>query len=292
MKYYLTIAAMFKDEERYLHEWITFHLSRGVEHIYLYDNSSTDNSHAVIAPFTASGDVTLIDWPKPITEGSQTDAANDALMRAKLASRWLAFIDIDEFLFSPLEHLPTVLREYENEVGIEVNWVCYGSSRHISTPSRSVRESFLYRAPLSWQRNRQFKCIVQTEAATEKTPFDHLWKFSGDQRSVNEERKVLGKEHSFFFRFERWLHERAPRIHQKVSWKFPLRFNPYFRINRPVSVRRLRINHYIVRSAEEYAQKQARHGDHRKGAYSEEFFRYHDRNEVYDPIIAGLSNDS
>lgn len=290
MKYYFTIGAMFKDEGPYLHEWATFHLDRGAEHLYLYDNGSSDNSLTVLEPFIKSGSVTLIDWPVAITEGSQTHAANDALRRAKAESRWLAFIDIDEFLFSPTERLPELLQEYEDEVGLEVNWICYGSSGHTSTPAGSVRDSFLYRAPLQWRRNRQFKCIVQTGAAAEKRHKDHLWNFSDRRRSVNERRELLGRQYSFFYRVERWLRNHLPALHRKASWRLPLLLNPYFHINRPVSVDRLRINHYIVKSAQEYAEKQIRHGRHRDGAYSDDFFRYHDRNEVYDPIIATAEN--
>jgi hypothetical protein len=292
MKYYFAIGAMFKDEGPYLHEWVAFHLARGAEHFYLYDNGSSDNSLTVLEPFIKRGEVTLIHWPAPITEGSQTHAANDALRRAKVESKWLTFIDIDEFLFSPKEHLPEILREYEDEVGIEVNWVCYGSSRRTSTPAGSVRDSFLYRAPLQWGRNRQFKCIVKTEAASEKRHSDHLWNFSDRRRSVNERREPLGRRHSVSYRLERWLRNHFPQLHRRASWRLPLLLNPYFHINRPVSAERFRINHYIVKSAQEYTEKKIRHGQHRDGAYSDAFFRYHDRNEVYDPIIAELDQVS
>lgn len=35
-RYYLSIGAIFKDEARFLDEWIEFHLGIGVEHFYLY----------------------------------------------------------------------------------------------------------------------------------------------------------------------------------------------------------------------------------------------------------------
>jgi hypothetical protein len=131
---------------------------------------------------------------------------------------------------------------------------------------------------------------VQTGAAAEKRHKDHLWNFSDRRRSVNERREPLGKQHSFFYRVERWLRNHLPALHRKASWRLPLLLNPYFHINRSVSVDRLRINHYIVKSAQEYTEKQIRHGRNRGGAYSDDFFRYHDRNEVYDPIIAEAEN--
>ena len=287
MNHYLVIGAMFKDEAPYLDEWVRFHIDRGVDHLYLYDNGSTDGSVRVLQPFIASKRVTLVNWPSPKLQGSQMHAANDCLRRAKGTSRWMAFLDIDEFLFSPREELPMVLREYEDENGIEVNWACYGSSRHIKKPKGTVLRNFLYRAPLHWQRNRQFKCIVNTDMAIEARLYSHshLWRYKDLNKSVNELREPLGRGHSIFFRLERWLRNRVPQFHKQLSWKLPLYFNPYSRINRPVSVDRLRINHYIVKSYEEYEEKQARHGVQRLDKYSEDFFRYHDRNEEYDPIL-------
>ena len=45
---YLAATAIFKNEAAYLAEWIEFYRLIGVEHIYLYDNCSTDNPKAVL----------------------------------------------------------------------------------------------------------------------------------------------------------------------------------------------------------------------------------------------------
>ena len=37
--YDLAVAAIFKDEARYLKEWLDYHLLAGVEHFYLYFSS-------------------------------------------------------------------------------------------------------------------------------------------------------------------------------------------------------------------------------------------------------------
>ena len=49
-----------------------------------------------------------------------------------------------------------------------------------------------------------------------------------------------------------------------------------------VSVGRLRLNHYAVRSRQEFEQKTARHGSSR---LAPRYFAYHDRNEVHDPTL-------
>ena len=46
-------------------------------------------------------------------------------------SRWIAFIDIDEFLFSPTgTPVPEILRDYEDWPGVGVNRVPFGPSGH------------------------------------------------------------------------------------------------------------------------------------------------------------------
>ena len=285
MNHYLVLGAMFKDEAPYLEEWVQFHLDRGVDHLYLYNNGSTDGGAALLQPFIDAGSVTLIDWPTPKLEGSQMHAALDCLARARETSRWMAFLDLDEFLFSPREDLKSVLRDYENEVGVEVNWVCYGSSGHNTAPTGGVLSSFVYRAPLQWKRNRQFKSIVNPEQTTKRIPRSHAWEFFGGQRAVNERGERDGERLGLPFRAERKFRQILPALYDWVARRFPLLLNRYWVFDREVSVDRLRINHYVVKSREEYAAKQARHGSLRTDKYSDAFFLYHDRNEEFDPIL-------
>jgi hypothetical protein len=55
--------------------------------------------------------------------------------------------------------------------------------------------------------------------------------------------------------------------------------------NRRVSVEKLRINHYPVKSREEFERK-ARFKREKKRYDSIDYFAYHDRNDVLDPILS------
>ena len=46
-KYKVSICAIFKNEGKYLREWIEFHRIIGIEHFYLYNNNSDDNYETV-----------------------------------------------------------------------------------------------------------------------------------------------------------------------------------------------------------------------------------------------------
>src|SRR5262245_8788071 len=61
-KGYLSLVAIIKNEASYLDEWLEFHQLVGCEHIYLYDNGSSDNTSQVAHPYVEAGYVTLMPW--------------------------------------------------------------------------------------------------------------------------------------------------------------------------------------------------------------------------------------
>jgi hypothetical protein len=290
---YLAISAIFKDEAPYLREWVEFHLRQGVEHLYLYDNGSSDDGAEILRPFVDQGLVTLIDWPISFARRGQARAASDALERARGVYSWLSFIDIDEFLFSPNAPLTEVLGEFENEVGVEVNWVCYGSSGLEKAPTAGVLASFLYRAPISWKRNRQFKSIVNVARTIgpARRFAAHSFRYVDNRQAVNERRQ----KRSGFWGISSLIEHAAYRLiypaYLRLALRFPLRFAAYTKrfVERPVSAERLRINHYVVKSREEYQRKRSRHGSMLATKYADDYFSYHDRNEVFDPILSAAN---
>ncbi len=129
-KYNLSICAVFKNEERYLREWIEYHRLIGVDHFYLYDNCSKDRSIDILIPYIREGLVTLIHWPDRIPEENVSEWAlstqlpayeNVAKYRGLNATKWLAFIDVDEYLV-PVEAntVLEILEKYENDPGLEL----------------------------------------------------------------------------------------------------------------------------------------------------------------------------
>jgi hypothetical protein len=136
----LAVGAIFKNEDRYLEEWLTFHHGVGVDHFYLYNNNSTDAFLKVLQPWRLRGLVTLIDWPE---EGGQVSAYRNCIRRFRNQARWIALIDIDEFLFSPQSvDLKEVLRQYSDVPALFVYWVMFGSGGHVSRPAGNVIESY------------------------------------------------------------------------------------------------------------------------------------------------------
>ena len=53
------LCPMFKDEEGFLTEWVAYHISQGIDHVYMFDDSSTDNSLQELEPWVKAGYVSV-----------------------------------------------------------------------------------------------------------------------------------------------------------------------------------------------------------------------------------------
>jgi hypothetical protein len=147
-KPYLSVCAIYRNEASNLAEWIEFHRLVGVERFFLYDNRSIDDHVQVLAPYVEDGTVVVHDWP---LYPGQVEAYNRCLADHRGDSRWITFLDVDEFLFSPEGvPLPEVLAGYEDFPGVGVNWVMFGTSGHKETPPGLVIESHLHRGREPW----------------------------------------------------------------------------------------------------------------------------------------------
>jgi hypothetical protein len=140
---YLSICAIYRDEADYLAEWVEFHRLVGVERFFLYNNFSEDHHRDVLAPYVEEGVVTIQDWPVLDGRVGQIPAYNDCLRWHRHDSRWIAFLDLDEFLFSPGgESLPSVLADYEQWPAVAVRWAMFGTSGHKTRPPGLVIENY------------------------------------------------------------------------------------------------------------------------------------------------------
>ena len=129
-KYELAICSIFQNEARFMKEWLEFYKLVGVQHFYLYNNFSTDNYLKILNHYIKKGEVEVIDW-NITNEGlnAQYTAFNDALRKTKGIVKWLAYLDLDEFLFPvQVNSLLDFLDEFEEFGGVCANWVMFGTS--------------------------------------------------------------------------------------------------------------------------------------------------------------------
>lgn len=164
----LSICALFQNDAKWLPEWIDFHQKQGVSHFWLYNNFSQDEYLSYLSPYIQSGVVELISWPIDYQSESewallQEGAYRDCIQRGRKVTRWCAFLDTDEFLFSPTgKTVQKVLQEFVDFPGVCVHWRMYGTSHVAKIPQGSgVLNTLLYRAPDDFGPHRLFKSVVQ-----------------------------------------------------------------------------------------------------------------------------------
>jgi hypothetical protein len=168
--YYFTIGATFKNESHILKEWIEHYKLHGVDHIYLINDNSNDSFLEILEPYINSEYVTLYDNKLHSNElGRQSQGYNYYFQKHLNDTVWFSILDLDEFLYSPQEmNIKTVLANYEKEDQLQVNWVHFGSSGHVSQPENVVG-NFLYRGEYNSNTNgpngryNSYKSIVNTQ---------------------------------------------------------------------------------------------------------------------------------
>ena len=171
-RYNLCISAIFQDEAPYLKEWIDWHLGKGVDHFYLYNNNSHDDYLSVLKPYIKNKTVELIQWNSYQNENDfhhfcfevQTGAYNNALQRSKGKSKWLAIIDCDEYIVPVCEKsIPDILeKHFANVSGLCVNWQCYGTSHIWQVPQGQMLKNLTWKSRVDHPKNLYYKSIVQS----------------------------------------------------------------------------------------------------------------------------------
>lgn len=181
-EYDLCIGAMFRNEARWMKEWIEYHRLIGVQHFYLYDNDSEDNFLDVLAPYIQQGIVELIPWKRgqvPFTDrpgepdwyGYQGTAYENCIKRCMHKTTWLAIIDLDEFIVPEhgIDHFQNFLKkEAKTKVGsYNFFWKCFGTSNHFDIPTDGlVTERLVMRALDHHSCNSLSKAFYRPEAVT------------------------------------------------------------------------------------------------------------------------------
>lgn len=241
-KHYLSVCAIAKNEGPYFKEWIEWHQKQGVEKFYIYDNESTDCTKEVLAPFIESGVVEYTYFPG---QKKQLAAYDDCFERHRLETRWLAVIDLDEFIV-PMQYkdIPSFLRPLEKFSVVEINWLCYGSGGAKTREPGDVMERFKRHSHPEHKLNTHVKSIVDPRRVCTMTGCHEASRISGKAADSHGNPLKKGK------------------------------------VNRVPQQDIIRINHYAVKSYEEFLAKRAR-GRARVAAQRDlGYFEQYDLNDI------------
>ncbi len=238
-KYFLSIVAIMKNEKPYLKEWIEYHRVQGVKHFYLCDNDSTDNTKEYLKPYIDTKLITYIHQPGV---NQQLKCYQKVVDQYKNETTWLAIIDIDEYMV-PLKasNMKRFLKDFNDVSEVSLHWMNYGDNNLFSRTNNLITETFTSHGK---HLNHTVKSIVKPDMVVDFNSFgsNHYVKVRG--KSVNE-------------------------YHKPVSYM--LNFN--------ISGDLARINHYILKSFEEFHHKKSR--GHPEGTpINYAYYFYHNDNSV------------
>lgn len=242
---HLAVCAIAKDEGPYFVEWIEWHLSKGVEKFYIYDNESTDGTRDILEPYIQRGIVEYTSWPG---YRRQLAAYDDCLLHHRYSTRWIAFIDLDEFIV-PIQDasIPEFLKRFETFSAVEINWLCYGSGGQKQRMPGGVMERFRFHSLPDHYLNHYVKSIVNPRRVFNMIGCHEASKICGYNADSHSEPIVMH-------------FKSRPPLHDVI-----------------------RINHYAVRSYEEFQEKQKRgRASGRARTVADAYFNTYDLNDIED----------
>jgi hypothetical protein len=171
-KKYISVCSIFKDEAKFLKEWIEYHLLVGVDHFYLYNNNSVDSYFNVLSPYLEKELVTIIYWPDCLSENerdphwalsTQLSAYEHAIYTFKNSTKWMVFLDVNEFLVPANKTVRDVLRNFDQFPGVILKEECFDASRIDILPVRKLLvETLELTAPVQSYKNKE-KMIFKPE---------------------------------------------------------------------------------------------------------------------------------
>ena len=247
-KHPIAIAAIFKNEKEYIIEWLAWHLSQGIQHFIIHDNESDDGTTELLQQLAAKNLITLHSIPHQ--KKVQLVAYNQILKKYKNKYELIAFIDADEFLMPMDDQLAathiTNLFQDKNIGALAINWRVFGTNGHQSKVEGHILTNFTLAANDKQPRNHYIKSICRSAAATQI--FVHHITLKKGYRYINAANKDIT--------FSEWANN---------NLSTPTKNNEPCGVSSLICKENLRINHYALKSVEEFVSKKKYKGSSMAG---------------------------
>lgn len=253
----ITVCAIVKDEARYLIEWVAYYRLLGFDRIVLYSNDSSDETDPLLDAMAAAGLIDHRRWPSRPGQPPQQSAYADAV--AQCATRWILFVDADEFLHLAQDRsIGEFLARFDADVSaVAISWRLFGSNGHSDYDNALVVERFTRAAPVDHHLNRHVKTMA-VAAAVDRLLGVHAVALKGGRYVMANGMDTVLQRDAF----------------AKPKYRFA------------------QINHYVVKSRVEFEAKKRRgiatlapEERSESTLRDQVFFDYHDRNDEEDRAI-------
>lgn len=262
----VAVGAIVKNELPYLKEWIAYHRVLGVDHFVIADNNSTDGTFEFLKQLQKQGIVETFRFPTLGEQAPQLPAYRKILSKIKGRYDLVAFLDADEFIAITqpdlsLKHFLADVFSNQEISSLVLNWACFGSSGHLFKEEGNVISRFTQHGKNTMGQNKHYKTIVRPDKV-KKFYNPHMVELKSGIH-VDAQKQLLQP-----------CSRKPFGLSEHVIWS-------------PV-----RINHYIVKSLEEFLVRKSPNGSAaRVGKIKhKKYFTSHDKNDLECLAVASLNN--
>lgn len=253
------ILLVVKNEAPYLMEWLAHHRLLGVKHFFIADNESTDGTTELLSALQKAGLVVHHKFITPVGQKPHVPALRMMLKQHRDDIDWLVIIDADEYLwptgqFLSLHNFIANFQNSKPNVGaVNLNWATYGSSQKLIFEDDLVVKRFTWHAAQNNSVvNQHIKSILRVKAIKEIHSPHYASLLPNWHQFHTDGSSLLPLDHSV-----------APQYRNDLS--------------KNVIWDHFRVNHYVIKSYQEFIQKkQARGRAFTNFSLDDHFFIGHD----------------
>lgn len=230
--YYSSICLLIRDENEYLEEWINHYISIGIDHIYIYDNGIKESVDGIINKFP-SNYITAVKYEDKDTNTLQQDVYSDFLSNYASETRWVAFIDSDEFIYinNNSADINTLLKSYEEYGAIHMNWIVYNANGEIDKKDGNVQERFTTTLPepINHNYNKLGKAFIQPYKIDGVYRYIPIFK-NGNTLYINDDNNIdfIELRHYYTKSLEEWT-EKINR--GSCDARYLKKYEEFFKLN-------------------------------------------------------------
>jgi glycosyltransferase involved in cell wall biosynthesis len=160
------LCAIVRNEASYIQEWAAFHHLQGVFPLLIFDNGSTDGTGNLLRAARSEAGISVIECPRMASRFDSVQRQAYAQGAQLLAGKadWVLFVDADEFVYSEHGRLASAFSVFpENTGAVAIGQRVFGSSgRRLRGPA-PVSSRFTRCTPLSHSEAHWFKTAARPE---------------------------------------------------------------------------------------------------------------------------------
>lgn len=261
---FLVFAAM-RNEGAFIVEWVTWYRMLGFR-ILIAHNDCTDHSPALLAALAAAGWIEAVEHTPGELKPKNSAYRTARLHPATAAADWLLICDADEFLCLHVGdgtiggYLDQIGRDHQ---GVAFHWRCFGTGGQARYADGLVHRDFTRCGPPVHRLNISFKTLFRDPLRFRRYGDHAPDRFDGDWGQ--------GRAH--------FVDGEGRVIDRFLTADGPVRYTG----TDEISHRFAQMNHYVLRTAEDYAVKKGTpSATAGKNRYTDAYFRARDINTHRD----------